>query len=487
MKKKMLFIITVFAMCLCACTSTGNAEEAGQPVNGNETAAATALNSQPAGSTVALVSPTEKQENAAEKNIAEADDGQKQGEAAAISENENAAEPAPTERLPEDITTDDDTTANQGETAPDDGIETQGETASDDDAANQGEAAPDDDAKPDINSILDAYVSYIHACSEDEEFTDTMRVALGFVDEDDIPELFVAMDRYHACGVKVCSFIDGEVKELGEFGEFGEFSYIDRLNWIYSFYMGMGVEQLSKWSISDGGAVCDMDIVYDENEHKYYVGDNEAEEDAYQAVFEAIHEPARYGENETVYVNYEEMLSYYPNFSFGYSDKVIRQMYDAILEGRILSSYVASQMLDMVGDWSPEYFTYFSYADNESYEYYEEDQENSDIYVESELTIEEETADYQISIYNKDYEDMASFLDSDARQIYTPLGIAEGIDYGWNTELEGTADADVFLTMPDEEHVILVGFVTNEEVAEEESGSTFYGVYRRTGTDNQEE
>ena len=86
------------------------------------------------------------------------------------------------------------------------------------------------------------------------------RFSLAFVDGDDIPELLLMEDDCHARGVKVFTYYQDQVAELGAFGSFGLMQYVERAGLIFSHYMGHGESDNDFFEIKEGQAVliCNM-------------------------------------------------------------------------------------------------------------------------------------------------------------------------------------------------------------------------------------
>ncbi len=86
------------------------------------------------------------------------------------------------------------------------------------------------------------------------------RFSLAFVDDNDIPELLLMEDDCHAEGVKVFTYYQDQVVELGAFGSFGLMQYVERAGLIFSHYMGHGESDNEFFEIKEGQAVliCNM-------------------------------------------------------------------------------------------------------------------------------------------------------------------------------------------------------------------------------------
>lgn len=77
---------------------------------------------------------------------------------------------------------------------------------------------------------------------------------LIYIDNDDIPELLILEDDCHAAGVKVYSYYDGEVVEIGDFGSFGKMQYVEKEGLIFSHFMGQGDASSDFLKMEDGKA-----------------------------------------------------------------------------------------------------------------------------------------------------------------------------------------------------------------------------------------
>ncbi len=86
------------------------------------------------------------------------------------------------------------------------------------------------------------------------------RFSLVFVDDNDIPELLLMEDDCHAKGVKVFTYYQDQVVELGAFGSSGLMQYVERAGLIFSHYMGYGESDNEFFEIKEGQAVliCNM-------------------------------------------------------------------------------------------------------------------------------------------------------------------------------------------------------------------------------------
>ncbi len=85
------------------------------------------------------------------------------------------------------------------------------------------------------------------------------RLDLVYLDDDDLPELALAQDWYHAAGVRFFTVIGGEVKDIGEegygFGEYGTAYYKERGSIVESGYYGMGALSVELFKVNEDASI----------------------------------------------------------------------------------------------------------------------------------------------------------------------------------------------------------------------------------------
>lgn len=95
------------------------------------------------------------------------------------------------------------------------------------------------------NRIKTAYIDFLFSSADYQEKSyavNYINFAFGFIDDDDIPELFLCQDTGHASGIFVYSYNykQDKVHCLGELSSFGNLQYYERQNMIVSQYGGVG-------------------------------------------------------------------------------------------------------------------------------------------------------------------------------------------------------------------------------------------------------
>lgn len=157
------------------------------------------------------------------------------------------------------------------------------------------------------DSYVTAYQRFLEDYMEENEYAHMARVMSAFVDDDNVPELLLIEDNSHSSGVKVYTYYQEEVIELGEFGSFGSMQYVERGGMIFSGYSGMGEGFSQFFQIEDGEAklLCSM-IDYqplDGGSESYEIDGVNVTEDAFQKKWEEMYDAERY-----VVIGYDDAL-----------------------------------------------------------------------------------------------------------------------------------------------------------------------------------
>ncbi len=101
-------------------------------------------------------------------------------------------------------------------------------------------------------SYMEAYRRFLEAYMEESEFTQFARVTLALIDDDNVPELILIEDNSHAAGVKVYTYYQKSMAELGEFGSSGWMQYAERGGMILSGFTGHGECDSDFFQVKDG-------------------------------------------------------------------------------------------------------------------------------------------------------------------------------------------------------------------------------------------
>ncbi|MDE5597401.1 MAG: hypothetical protein K2J04_06175 [Lachnospiraceae bacterium] len=104
------------------------------------------------------------------------------------------------------------------------------------------------------SSYMKAYWQFLESYVEESEYAQWARVTLAFIDDDNVPELLLIEDNSHPTGVKVYTYYQESVIELGEFGSFGSMQYVEKGGMIFSGWSGMGEGVSDFYRVEDGEA-----------------------------------------------------------------------------------------------------------------------------------------------------------------------------------------------------------------------------------------
>ena len=108
---------------------------------------------------------------------------------------------------------------------------------------------------------MKAYQQFLESYMKEKEYpTLVTRATLAFIDDDNVPELLLIESFNHPAGVKVYTYYQESVIELGEFGSFGSMQYVEKGGMIFSGWSGMGEGVANFYQMEDGEAklVCSI-------------------------------------------------------------------------------------------------------------------------------------------------------------------------------------------------------------------------------------
>lgn len=98
----------------------------------------------------------------------------------------------------------------------------------------------------------EAYIDFLSRYSGEYSQFHEERVFLGYVDDNDVPELFISEGSSHACSVEIYTFENNIVTRLCKTGSTGMARYIERQGIICGGYMGQGVGTYRVFSVENG-------------------------------------------------------------------------------------------------------------------------------------------------------------------------------------------------------------------------------------------
>lgn len=150
-------------------------------------------------------------------------------------------------------------------------------------------------ANIDTDKMEDWQKAYVDFLSENQK--DIGHVSIGYLNDDNVPELFVCdeKDPSHACGVSIYSYIDGSVDKITadgqfEFGSYGSLVYYERTGVFWSNDSGNGsvYDNVYKWDSGNEAAktISLLNKDFDRpDQEKYYINDQEVSKEEYDKAF----------------------------------------------------------------------------------------------------------------------------------------------------------------------------------------------------------
>lgn len=132
--------------------------------------------------------------------------------------------------------------------------------------------------------------------NEGLEYPDETYFSIGYVDADDIPELFIVEGTTRPDGAKLCMIYNKKIVEVGEFGSYGYCTYVPRKNVILCGSYRWGIDCEYYYSINNRKEklllkteIIDTGEYMDDGEELYYkVNDEEVDYETYQKTVDAF-------------------------------------------------------------------------------------------------------------------------------------------------------------------------------------------------------
>lgn len=163
------------------------------------------------------------------------------------------------------------------------------------------------------STYMKAYRQFLEAYLKESKYTQWARVTLAFIDDDNVPELLLIEDNSHAAGVKVYTYSQESVIDLGVFGSMGSMQYVERGGMILSGFTGMGECDTAFYQVEDGEVklVCSL-MSYEQPDGLY---------ELYEIDGVTVTEEAHDKKWEELYDAYEYVsIGYYDALAIGESE-----------------------------------------------------------------------------------------------------------------------------------------------------------------------
>ncbi len=215
---------------------------------------------------------------------------------------------------------------------------------------------PPASAEVSIDKVLQVYDEFLSSYFEDYlDYSDSGRFNLAFIDDDDIPELLIALSCSYesVSSVEVYRYTDeGKVQFVGFFGIGGTLPFISRKNILCSSVSVSSYQDTGYFEIGDDGtanliAKLHVDYLPDETANYFINGEQTGSEDYY--LFQ-----------DTIFNN-ENYEGFYfaesqPYDAFFRSDRpaVLSTMYETALNGLPYNGYIPENIDHLMGEWQLE-------------------------------------------------------------------------------------------------------------------------------------
>lgn len=142
-----------------------------------------------------------------------------------------------------------------------------------------------------------AYYGFLKEYAEDctEPNAEKARFSLACIDDNEVPELLLMENDCHAAGVKVYTYVQGVVKEIGSFGSFGKMQYAEREGMIFDHYMGQGEKNSNFFKLEDGEVKL-INALYSCSEHSdvFIIDEKSVDEGTFQKKWKELYEDYAY-------------------------------------------------------------------------------------------------------------------------------------------------------------------------------------------------
>lgn len=145
------------------------------------------------------------------------------------------------------------------------------------------------------------------------------RFNLAYIDEDDIPELIIMDDDFHAASGDVYMYYEGEVVFIHSYGQYGGFPFVTKGNYIMSGFSGMGEEYASYHKIEDGK---DVSLITLRGAADWSEEELDPEEDYYFINEEPVTK-AEYEKQSALYDDGKEFFSIWYNWSYEIGEETV--------------------------------------------------------------------------------------------------------------------------------------------------------------------
>lgn len=153
-------------------------------------------------------------------------------------------------------------------------------------------ASPSESWKTAYNEYLYSY--YNEIMSEEYGSTSDMSFGFAYITDDDIPELLISEGTYMSAQVRLVTYVNNSICELGDFGFMGELPYVERGSVFVDGYYNRGIDTCTYYEMADDGSFKEIFSYYtnaaateDESEIVYKINDIEVSREEFDASYDS--------------------------------------------------------------------------------------------------------------------------------------------------------------------------------------------------------
>lgn len=311
--------------------------------------------------------------------------------------------------------------------------------------------------------IFIAYLDFLRDFAANSDDTESIRVQMGYLDEDDICELLIFDGDEPDDTVTVVKYHDGKAVNVGEFGEGGTFSYLTGQNKLFTRIYGHGYTYIEVSHIENGVGLCDCTLTEMYDDGSYIVNGDDVSADVYNYFLEKYYTSAfgntskeikaefEYASPAADILKTEDVLLYFAS---------MKNM--AFMQEKGVGMFADPEVFEQLdGTWNLTKLEF--QRDGETYLYKQYDYEQSTCMAYSELTIENGHAGLWFQLSDPEIWDSEPMISTELNSLemtFTSDMPQAFTSYEWVILLSDPDDYDTetFIAMPDYNHISLIQY-----------------------------
>lgn len=315
----------------------------------------------------------------------------------------------------------------------------------------------------DDNLVFNAYLEFLRDYVANSDDAESIRVQMGYLDDDDICELLIFDGDDPDDTVTVVKYYEGKAVNIGAFGEGGTFSYLTGQNRLFTRIFGHGYIYTDVSHIENGTGQCDCTLTEIYDTGSYMVNGDDVTADVYNYFLEKYYTSALKNTSKEIKAEYEyaspaaDILETEDVFLYFAS---MNNM--AFMQEKGVGMFADPEVFEQLdGTWNLTALELLQ--DDQSYSYRQYDYETSTCLADSGLTIENGHAGLWFSISDPeiwDSEPMFSNKFNSLEMTFTSDTPLTFTSYDWVMLLleSDNYDMETFIAMPDYNHISLIQY-----------------------------